>query len=83
MVRRCFELRSQHDRLSEIGNTLLEDVAEACHSEPERSAGEESQDPQRWLVRRCFELRPQHDRLFEIGNTLLEPVRTAEQAAEG
>ena len=25
-------------------------------SEPERSAGEESHDPQRWLVRRCFGL---------------------------
>ena len=45
----------------------LEGVSKACHSEPERSAGEESHDPHRWLVRRCFGLRPQHDRLFEFG----------------
>ena len=42
-------------------------IIEECHSEPERSAGEESHDPHRWLVRRCFGLRPQHDRLFEFG----------------
>ena len=61
-------------------------IPEACHyfdklstaSEPERSAGEESHDPQCWLVGRCFGLSPQHDRLFEFdntfGSTLLKPA---------